>query len=329
MRSTRLLALCLATGLSAVSAARADGVVWQTDLPAATAIAHKQGKLLLVVQHTGDFTDAATAAREARLYQSVALADKAVEDALAGRFVVLCQAVGPPASLRPVAASKTRTATPAKPLVLTYICLPDQRVLHCIPGFVSSAELLAELDWVERAYREVSSAPADGQSLALRQAHLAKLAVADRALFSANFPSRWHEGALKHGSSTVELPQALAAAKATLVRSLAARSVTGGSKTALSAMASHGSVGVEFAHLVLAEFPLVDLADFARPAFEAYAERRFWEKPARASDNAAWLVSEQKAGRPVLLVVGDDPFAPRDEKDELQPSNGSPRGRCR
>lgn len=308
--------------MSALEACAAD-VAWESDLSFAAASAQKQGKLLLIVQHTGDFTADATAAREARLYQAVALADKAVEDSLAERLVLVCQAVGPPASLRQIPANKARTTTPAKPLVLTYICLPDQRVLHCIPGFVSSAELLAELAWAERTYYEVSSAPAEKQSLALREAHLAKLAAADRAFFSTSFTSRWHEGELKHGPSTVELPQALAAAKATLSRSLAARSVvggskgTGGSKLAMAALASHGSVGVELGHLVLAEFPLVDLADFARPAFETCAERRYWQTPARADELAAWWGAENEAGRPVLLVVGDDPFTTRDEKDEL------------
>lgn len=316
-RSCRVLALCLAGTLTAVPGLCAADVVWETKLPAAAASAQKQGKLLLIVQHTGDFTADPTAAKEARLYQSVTLADRAVEDALAERFVLVCQAVGPPASFRQIAASKARTTTPAKPLVLTYICLPDQRLLHCIPGFISSAELLAELAWAERAYHEVCSTPAEKQSLALRDAHLAKLAVADLALFSASFTSRWHEGALKHGPSTVELPQALAAAKATLVRSLAARSMTGRSKLTLSALGAHGSVGVELTHLALAEFPLVDLADFARPAFEACAERRYWESSVRASEIAAWWATEKAAGRPVLLVVGDDPFATRDEKEEL------------
>jgi hypothetical protein len=289
---------------------------WLGDLAAATAQAQKQGKLLLVVHLSGDFTAELALGPEADIYRTVVLSDARVTELLKERFVVLCQAVGPPSNLRPVAAARTRQPAPRDPLAITYIALPDGRVLHFIPGFLSSDQLLAELAWVESAYPKLLEAAAADQPLAVRNCHLAQVAAIDRTTFASAFASRWENGQLRHGPSTVDLPPALRAARATFARVLAGRVAAGSDRRAFDALAAHGSLGVELAHLVLAEFPLVDLSDLARPAFEACAQRRYWSASLRREQLVRWQADRMAEGQPLLLVVADDPFAAREGENE-------------
>lgn len=297
----------------------AEGVTWLTDPAAAAEQAQKQGKLLLVLHLSGDFTTTAADSREAKIYHSIALTDDRVQKELRQRYVCSWQQVGEPNSLRPISpiknAAKKKGLKPApRPdYAILYICLPDGRVLHFVPGFLSSKELLAELAWAEKCYVKMNDAAAADEPLAARRAHLAVIAKQDLALFNKRFPSRWKEDALSDGPSTIDLPDAFAAARTTLEQSLTVRlGASWRPKDApanLAALISHGSFGRELAHQVLAEFPLVALFDLERPAYEACARQRFWQPSRRRAELANWWQQAAAKIQPVLLVVLDDVFA--------------------
>ena len=298
----------------------AEGVTWLTDPAAAAEQAQKQGKLLLVLHLSGDFTTTAAGSREAKIYHSIALTDDRVQKELRQRHVCLWQQVGEPESLRPLspiksAAKKGLKHPPRPDYAILYICLPDGRVLHFVPGFLSSEELLAELAWAEKCYIKMNDAAVADEPLAARRAHLAAVAKQDLALFNKRFPSRWKEDALADGPSTIDLPDAFAAARTTLEQSLTVRlGASWRPKDApanLTALMSHGNFGRELAHQVLAEFPLVALFDLERPAYEACTRQRFWQSSRRRESLADWWQQAAAKNQPVLLVVLDDVFANR------------------
>ena len=177
----------------------AEPVAWLADEAAAITRARKQGKLLLVVQLTGDFAKNSAESREAQIYRRVTLADRRVAAALADRFVVTYRHVGEADTLQRQYPPKQKPPLAPAEQAITYVCLPDLRVLHCVPGFVSADELLKELAWVEGAYSKLLQAPEAEQPLALRTAHLAAVAKADAALFAKLFPSRWQDSSLAGG----------------------------------------------------------------------------------------------------------------------------------
>ena len=130
-------------------------------------------------------------------------------------------------------------------------------MLHFIPGFVSSDELLAELSWVERL--QVLQAAAEDQCLALRSA-TCQVAAADRAIFAVQFESRWADAATRHGPSTVDLPPAVQAAYATLARVLAGRTAVRAGRPGALRRAAHAAWGL-LPTWCSSEFPLVALDD--------------------------------------------------------------------
>ncbi|HEX5104466.1 MAG TPA: hypothetical protein VFV87_11675 [Pirellulaceae bacterium] len=289
---------------------------WLDNRAEAAQQARKEGKLLVVVELSGDFARNAADARELQLYRSLAAADPRIAAEFRSRYVVARQHVGEAESLRklPTAPSRSKAAAAERTdYAITYICLPDERVLHFVPGFVTSDELLAELAWAEKCYAKVAAVASAGEELAARQAHQAAAAKSDLALFHKRFPSRWSGEALAEGPSTVDLPMGLVAARDTVADSLAQR--LGGSwsrrdlPALLAALSAHGALGREIAHLLLAEFPLVALGDVERPAFEACSGQRFWEASSRREKLAQWWKESRAGGKPVLLVVADDPHA--------------------
>src|SRR5262245_53917485 len=94
-RSVLLAGLCFAGLCSAAwSPARAEGVVWLTDRSAALRQAQKQGKLLLVVHVSSDFTASPLKTDELTLYETTALADPRAAALLRSRYVPLAMSVG-------------------------------------------------------------------------------------------------------------------------------------------------------------------------------------------------------------------------------------------
>jgi hypothetical protein len=308
-RWTFLLA-CSAVLLLAAAAAGEDRSLWLADRNEATRQAAGQGKLLLIVQFSGDFAVGGDASSEAATYRAAALADARVARLLARRFVVTYQQVGSAESLRRLSPVKNQPLRVE--YALTYICLPDQRVIHFIPGFVSSEELRAELAWAEQCYAQTLH-ERTAEALAARQAHRGAVAKADLPLFERAVQSRWRDDLLVNGPSTVELPAILAAACGTLETSLAQRLGQGWQRTtaakAVPVLAKHARLARDAAHLALSEFPLVALGDLERPAYEAFTGERFWRASRRRQELADWLRRESSAGRPILLVVSDDAFS--------------------
>jgi hypothetical protein len=289
--------------------------LWLADASAATALAQKQGKLLLVVHLTTDFAVDARTSREAQLFRAVGISDDALLKRLASRFVVVCQGAGASDRLVGVAATRGKSTSRSEPTALTYFCLPDGRVLHFVPGYLTSAELSAALDWVESTYAQVLRVPSREMEHALRQCHLQRIHAVDLQSFAASFPSRWSAGELKAGPSTTDLPAALTAARSTFARSLTRRVAGENGPRAISVLSAQGTIAAELAHLIMSEFPLISLVDLQRPAFETWARQRYWAASPRREMLSAWWNERVEQDEPALLVVADDVFARRELAD--------------
>jgi hypothetical protein len=284
--------------------------VWLADRQQAVAAARKQGKLLLVVQLSGDFAQNSAEAVPAKTYRTVALSDPRVAKELTQRFIAVHQHVGEADVLRKLAAAKTQP--PRIEYALSYVCLPDLRVLHFIPGFVSSDELLAELTWAEKCYGNLAGVTAADEAAVVRKEHHKAVAKADWPAFERSFKSRWAGESLASGPSTFDLPAAFVAARAAFDLSLAQRLGKSWQRLpaqeALGVLSAHGGLAREMAHLVMCEFPLVPLSDLERPAYEACAKERFWEASRRREMLATWWTASAASGKPLLVVVADDAF---------------------
>lgn len=309
----------------------AEPAAWLTNRAQAAELARKQGRLLLVVHVSGDFATSAGDCQEAQLYRKLLLGDARVAAALSGRFVIACQLMGEPKALprwpsqsqggvRQDSASGEAVLRRPTEMAIAYICLPDERVLHFVPGFVSAAELLAELEWVETTYSQLIKASEADMAATLRSAHLGAIVVQDGEALTSQIPTRWSANSPPPDYSTVDLPHWLAAARAVWDWSQRQRLGAAGGplnlrdrarrrpgpvarSTTLSALAAHGRLGPDFAHLVLSEFPLAYLSDLAEPAYEACTGERCWHVSPRRSQLAAWYASCAKHGRRTLLIV--------------------------
>jgi len=293
--SAAILAIALASFCGPARVSAAEPVQWQADRVAAAKEAARRGKLLLVVQLSGDFVVNSSDSPEAVTYRTAAFSNERVRQALTDRFVVAYQQIGPANGLSVVLPKRSKSPPPDD-FAVTYVCLPDSRVLHFIPGFVTVDELLAEIAWVERHYSTLVQASAAEEEAVWRQCHVAKLPQVDAALFHSLFSPRWQAGQLRDGPSTVDLPAVTVAARTTFEQTVAARSAVGRDRRSLHALAGHGALGVEFAHLVMSEFPLIALRDLERPALESWAGRRFWTVSPRRNELAGRWQAAQRFG---------------------------------
>jgi len=308
----------------------AEPAIWLADHAQAVAQARKQGKLLLVVHLSGDFAANLADAPEAKLYRQLILSDSRVAAALADRFIVTYRHVGEARSLVPQRLPRTgagndvRPATGKPPLrpseiAIAYICLPDERVLHFVPGFVSPREFCAELDWVETCYSRLVKLRDAEMPGELRALHVEALDPADHKAFLSAFSSRWSSGPLAPDYSTVDIPLAINSARLvwrwaqgerlgahTPFDELSA-SVRFDNRSLLSSsLAAHGRLGSDFAHLVLSEFPLVYLSDLAMPTYQACTSQRYWQISRRRDELARWWADCAKRGRRTMLIVSGD-----------------------
>ena len=278
LRRGLLAAFFAALSLAVVRAAAvaAEPVVFQPDQPASFSQARKQGKLLLVVHFSGDPEQADLDGEEAKLYRDITLRDERVESLLGERYIVVGRQVG--ASAPPERRKKADRDIRRRPFAITYVCLPDSRVLHFVPGYLSSNEFLGELQWVERTYAGMIEQPAYEQAAFVREAHQSASGEHGLRHFQRQFTSRWNGGS-EPPSSTVDLPDAAAAAAKALEWSLKQQlgAVAGGKPGAMriESLAEHGRVASRYSHLLLAEFPLVALDDLAGCAYEAYSGEKF------------------------------------------------------
>lgn len=308
LRHHRLLALACVLCWPLAGATAQEKVAWLSDRAEVAIQARKDGKLLLVVHLSGDFAKNAADSAEAKTYRAAALADPRVRKELSSRFVVLYQQAGEAEVLRKLLAAKTQPVR--TDFALTYVCLPDLRVIHFISGFVSADQLLGELAWAEKSYATIAGLPSADEPLVARKAHQAAIAKSDWALFERSFKTRWTAESLANGPSTVELPAVLTAAHGAVELSLAQRMGKSwqrlGAQNALPPLLAHGELGRDLAHLVLSEFPLVSLGDLERPAFEVCTGHRFWQASRRREALASWWKTETAGSKPLLLVVADD-----------------------
>jgi hypothetical protein len=346
---------------------RATTADWRADHAAAVARARREGKLLLVVHLSGDFAQNSPESPEATLYRNYILGDPQVAPLVRDRFVVAMRSVGTAKCtprIQPAPAKETRTPEgkilppPVErvEMAVAYICLPDERVLHFVPGFVTPAELCAELKWAEAAYARMAAAPSSAWPAAWRECHAEAVAPSDREAFASLIESRWPlkdkvkaptlSDDLLAGDSTPreerwsdepapeyatsDLAAAMQAAQA--VWRFASDQQAGQSKSfkadtalerarqrsqAASILAAHGRQGKNLAHLVLAEFPLVYLNDLAAPAYEACSGERFWQTSLRRQELSHWWSQCQASRRKTLLIISSD--LSEDELAKLEP----------
>jgi hypothetical protein len=293
----------------------AADIPWLTDRPLAVRQAAEQGKLLLVIDLSGDFLVDPATAPEAKAYRALAISDRRVAELLASRFIVTFRHVGPSAALQStVAKAKGERPLPPADYALAFVCLPSQRVLHFIPGLVTADALLAELKWADACNRERLRTSPDEQEWFVHEKHRSAALPADRKAFFAHSASKWRDGLQSRAPLTLnDLLAAMRAAKAVRDQSLIDRLKPNWTSFAdqrmlLAALAAHGDLEPTLAHLVLAEFPLPRLAEIERPLYEIASGQRFWQPPPGGNAVLAWWADVRKSGTATLLVVRDDPF---------------------
>jgi hypothetical protein len=354
---TRLSAVeAPAAGVAPSTSDAPAGADWRADHAAAVARARREGKLVLVVHLSGDFAQNSPESPEAKLYRNYILGDPQVARLVRDRFVVAMRSVGTAQCtprVHPAPAKDTRTPAgkilppPVErvEMAVAYICLPDERVLHFVPGFVTPAELCAELKWAEAAYARVAAEPSSAWPAGWRERHVAAVEPSDREAFASLFASRWpaekkataptlsdelliDKGAPAEERGTDHLAPEYAtsdlngAMRASLAlwrfaydqqagqnkqfKADAALERAQQTSHATSVLAAHGSLGKNLAHLVLAEFPLVYLNDLAAPAYEACSGERFWQTSLRRPELFHWWSQCHASRRKTLLIISSD-----------------------
>ena len=324
---------------AAISSARAaDVVAWVADYSEAVAQARSESKLLLVVDISDDFLSGTPDSPQAKMYAALATADSRVSELLAARFVCTFRAVGrpqciefvpPPAAPATTSAeargsrspggkppsSKTGSILPAliEEFALAYVCLPSERVLHFIPGFVRSEELLRELEWADATNRDRLQAPPTEKEWFVRQRHLAAALPVHRKAFDERYGTKWSEDArMPKAQDRHDLSEAIRTARDIRDEALLARLKSNWPAGAdrqvlLTALLAHGALEPALAHLVLAEFPLPPLGDMERTLFEAVSSGHYWRESPRRARLLAWWNEQAAAGAHRLLVVADHP----------------------
>jgi hypothetical protein len=327
------LGLATLVAFCAVSTSTAaDATLWVDDFAAAAQQARTQSKLLLVVDVADDFLAGTAQSPQAQLYSALATSDSRVAKLLADRFVCTFRAVGRPESIqfvppvkeaagsRPATGSrakKTEVVPPPLPVeefALAYVCLPGERVLHFIPGFVTADELLLELEWADAANRDRLQAPPTEKLWFIRQRHLAAARPNHREPFAKRYESKWLEDAR---APLAQKPHDLLAAirtardirdAALLARLKSNWPATVDRQMLLEALASHAALEPALAHLVLAEFPLPPLAELERTLFEVASGGHYWRESPRREALQSWWTEHGQAGAHRLLVVADHPI---------------------
>lgn len=276
----------------------------------ALAEAQREGRLLLVLHLSGDFSAPGVPGDEGTAYQALALNDERVQKLLRSRFVTTYRHVGDPASLNFVAArGKLKPADPERQHAIAYICLPDERVIHFVPGFVTAERLLAELAWAESCYFDFIRFPKSEQAVAARQLHLAALGT-DAEPFAKAVRTRWLLDAPVREDDAEHLAAVITGARHVRLGRLDER-FAGPENAALArpfydALADHASIGPSPAHMVLSEYPLVGLKELAPPLYNIWTRDRFWALGPRREELKSWFLSRQGKGKPLVLAVTGD-----------------------
>lgn len=288
---------------------------------AALTQAQREGRLLLVLHLSGDFSAPDVPADEGKAYQALALNDERVQELLRSRFVVTYCHVGDPASLNLVAVrGKLKPAEPDSPHAIAYICLPDERVIHFVPGFVTAERLLAELAWAENCYFDFIRFPESEQAVAARQLHLAALAT-DAEPFAKAVRTRWLLSAPVRDDDAEHLAAVIKGARHVRMGRLDERFA--GPENALlarpfyDALADHASISSSPAHMILSEYPLVPLQELAPPLYNLWTRDHFWALGPRREELKNWFLARHGKGKPLLLAVTGD-SRPMDEPEPRQ-----------
>jgi hypothetical protein len=318
--------VCLLAGLGACFSAlaiaspatAADKIPWVSGTVAAAEQARQQGRLLLVVQLSGDFTADVLSSREAKIYSSISLGEQPVVDFIRARCVATIQsASGSPLveALVPKSSNKQDNPPPLE-YAISYLCAPDGRVVHFVPGFVSADRLLKELQWADEHCRDALRFPAAEQSLAVREGHWQGLREADRKLFLAKFPTRWEDDDSPRKFSADDLTKAIDIAQAVrqtrIVQRLGGARAEDITPRMLRAMAVHADLEATTPHMILAEFPLPTLAKLQTPVYAGFTGQRPWYVSPRRSELQFWLAERLGKSKPIVLSVTGAEESPAD-----------------
>jgi len=289
----------------------AEAIPWVAEVDAAARQAREQKKLLIVVDFAEDFTGGTGATRSQNAYSAVTLADKQCWKLLDSWFVLTSRNVGYPASISSLPA-KGNPKAPGAEHAVTYFVTPEGRVLHFLPGFVSSETFVKEARWTLDCYADAQRFPVVEQAQAVRESHLEGI-PSDNPLG----PFSVHQKKPGEG----DVARILAAARKQREQVLLARlggNFAGPEATKLlSAMATHGDVEGDLVHVVLSEVPLIPLADLEVPAWTALTGQRFRRATNRREALCQWLQAALAKNKPVLLVVAAEQPVPAPSKPVL------------
>ena len=304
--------IALALVLPAGAARSAEPLAWVDDGAQAARQAEETGRLLFVLHLSGDFSSGTMRQRPFLVYQGIALADDEVRQTLATRYVLTWRHVGQPAVFAPEDSTRGKSKLRQQDeFAVAYVCLHDGRVIHFLPGFVTSKELLAGLKFAADCCEEFMRFPADEQVAAAQQMHRDAASERSRAEFSKLVATTARDDATPRSETTGTLTSLLVTAAKLRGQRLTAR--LGRNWTAeefpkvAAALGAHGGTSGDDVHLVLGEHPLPPLDELAAPAYAAWSGQRFWQPSGRRAEIEEWIVSHSGKGRPLLLAVEGEP----------------------
>lgn len=291
----------------------AEAITWATNLDEAAHQAREQKKLLIVVDFAEDFTRVTGATRSQKAYTSMTLSDKRCQQLLGVGFVLVSRNVGEAASFSATLPAKGDSEVPGTEHAITYFVTPDGRVLHFLSGFVSAEIFFNEAKWTLVCDADAQRLPEAEQPQVYREGHLERI-PSDNPLGQFSIQQA--------KPSEADAFRLLVAARKARESALLARLGENfpGTEAAkmLAAMAAHGEVEADQAHVLLSEMPLIKLVDLERPAWTVLTGQRFRQTTSRRDELRQWLKGAFAKDKPVLLVVDAAQPVPVSSKPVLE-----------
>jgi len=293
----------------------AEAFLWSPTFGAASLGTGQDEKPLLVIDLAGEVTSAPFTSPMGRLLMATTFSDPRVVELSRRRFQVVCRQHGvtPLVKWYTPKGKKESLDFGQSDNVIFYFCTPDARVLHMAVGFLPTDQLLAAANLAERLHREVQlERDVARQQQAVRSWHMT---YAD-GKYLREFQRRWAEE--RHVSEVADAWDtdfvrdvvALASDVRTLELKTRLQDRLPGAALAgtIERLAHHGEVATSFAHLSLAEVPLVKLDTIDHICFEMSTGQPFLSITGRRQALYRWFTTAREQRQPIMLVVDDQPF---------------------
>lgn len=289
--------LCTTIGETVVAQDRA---AWTTDLSAAQRAARKHGAVVIVIETASDFTTTPFASPASRVFEAATLRDPRIIDMSEGRVAIVARGVDAPATFRKPDQKLSEGA-------VVYFCDAELRVLHLLIGYPSADRFVEAVESIERLSVELAAfSDEERKRKALRDWHRSRALAASLAAFG-KVAARTSAAHPDTDGLPQQIRRAVETANAVRRREVAARFSANWPgpqmPTLAAALSLHGDVRTDFAHLILAELPLVTLAELNAVCFETIYTRSHWQPSSRSAVLHRWFVSRSLLNRPMLLVL--------------------------